>query len=203
MENTLRQIFHKLSSFFGRSEKGSSDHSCHEGDCCYSVTKLFLILCHPMDCSTLGLPISSLSPGVCSNSCPLSQWCHLAILSPAAPFSSYLQSFPASGSFRMSWPFASGRQIIGASASALVLSVNSHSWFSLELTGLISLQSKGLSSIFSSTTVWKHHSLVLSFLYGPTLTLIHDYWKKPQLWLYRPLLPKWCLWFLICCLVAS
>ena len=124
------------------------------------------------------LTCPSLSPGVCSNSCPLSQWCHLAILSPVAPFSSYPQSFSASGSSWMSWFFESCRQIIGASASASALSVNSHSWFPLELTGLISLQSKGLSSIFSSTTVWKHHSLVLSLLYGPTLTLIHDYWKN-------------------------
>ena len=170
--------------------------------CCCSVTKSCSTL-QPCGLQHTRLPCPSVSSGVCSNSCPLSQWCHLAILSPAAPFFSYLQSFPASGSFWMSWLFASGRQIIGASASALVLSVNSHGWFSLELTGLISLQSKGLSSIFSSTTVWKHHSLVLSFLYGPTLALIHDYWKKPQLWLYRPLLPKWCLWFLICCLGLS
>ena len=133
---------------------------------------------HPHGLKHARLLCPPLSPGVCSNSCPLSQWCHLAILCPVAPFSSYPQSFPASGSFWMSWLFASGRQIIGASASASVFSVNSHGWFPLELTGLISLQSKGLSSIFSSTTVWKHHSLVPSLLYGSTLTLIHDYRKN-------------------------
>ena len=93
---------------------------------------------------------SSLSPGVCSNSCPLSQWCHPTILSPAALFSFCLQSFPASTSFPMSQLFASGDQSIGASASASVLNIQG--WFPLGLTGLISLKSKGLSRVFSSTT---------------------------------------------------
>ena len=93
------------------------------------------------------------SPGACSNSCPLSQWCHLTISSSFVPFSSCLQSFPASGSFQMSWLFASGGQSIGASASASVLPMNIQEWFPLRLTGWISLQSKGLSRVFSSTTV--------------------------------------------------
>ena len=100
------------------------------------------------------LPSPSPSPGVCSNSCPLSQWCHLTISSSVVPFSSYLQSFPASGSSPMSLIFVSGGQSIGASAS--VLPMNIQGWFPLGLTGLISLRSKGLSSIFSSTTVQKH-----------------------------------------------
>ena len=84
------------------------------------------------------LPGPSLSPGVCSNSCPLSWWCHPTISSSATPFSSCLQSFPASGSFPMSWFFASGGQSIGASASASVLPLNIQGWFPLGLTGLVS-----------------------------------------------------------------
>ena len=104
----------------------------------------------------------SLSPRVCSNSCPLCQWCYPTISSSAARFSFPLQSFPASGSFPMSRLFASGGQSIGASASASVLPMNIQGWFSLGLTGLISLQSKGLSRVFSSTTIWKHHFLSTS-----------------------------------------
>ena len=98
--------------------------------------------------------LSLLSPRVCSNSCPLSQWYYLTISSSATPFSFCLQSFPASGSFPISWLFASVGQSIGA--SALVLPVNIQDWFPLGLTGLISLQSKGLSRVFSSTTTLKH-----------------------------------------------
>ena len=101
------------------------------------------------------LPCPSPSPGACSNSCPLSQWCHPTISSSVIPFSSCLQSFPVSGSFPMSWLFPSGRQSIGASASASVLPMNIQGWFLLGLTGLISLQSKGLSRVFN-TTVQKH-----------------------------------------------
>ena len=91
------------------------------------------------------LPCPSPSPGVCSNSCPLSQWCHPTISSCVVPFSSCLQSFPASGSFQMSQFFSSGGQSIGASASAPVLPINIQGWFPLRLTSLISLLSKGLS----------------------------------------------------------
>ena len=97
----------------------------------------------------------SLSPGACSNSCPLSQWFHLTISSSVIPFSSHLQSFPASGSFLMRQLFASSGRSIGASASASVLPMNIQDWFPLELTGLISFKSKGLSRIFSNTTVQK------------------------------------------------
>ena len=92
----------------------------------------------------------------CSNSCPLSQWCYLIISSSASPFSFCLQSFPSSRCFPMSWLFASGGQSIGVLASTSVLPVNIHSWFLLGLTGLSSLQSKGLSRVFSSPTVKKH-----------------------------------------------
>ena len=116
------------------------------------------------------------TPRVCSNSCPLSQWCHPTISSSVVPFSSCLQSFPVSGSFPMSWLFESGRQSTGASGSASVLPMNIQDWFPLGLTGWISLQSKGLSRDFSSTTVWKHQFLQCSaFFMIPILTFIHDY----------------------------
>ena len=116
-----------------------------------------------------GLPCPSPSPGIGSNSCPLSQWCHLTISSSVALFSSGPQSFPAAGSFPVSWLFASGGQSIGVSASASVLPMNIQGWFPLGLTGLISLQSKGFPRVFSSTTIQKHqffgaqHSLWSSF----------------------------------------
>ena len=101
-------------------------------------------------------PCPSPTPGVYSNSCPLSQWCHSAISSSIIPFSSCLQSFPASGSFPMSWFFTSGGQSIGVSAWASVLLMNIQDWFPFAWTGWISLQSKGLSRVFSNTTLQKH-----------------------------------------------
>ena len=102
------------------------------------------------------LPCASPTPGACSNSCPSSQWCHPTISSSVVTFFSCLQSFPASGSFPVSQFFASGGQSIGVSASASVLPMNIEDWFPLGLTDWISLQSKGLSRIFSNTTVQKH-----------------------------------------------
>ena len=102
------------------------------------------------------LPCSSPTPGAYSNSCPLSRWCHPTISSSVVPSSSHLQSFPESGSFPNSQFFASGGQIIRVSASVSVLPVNIQDWSPLGLTGLISLQSKGLSRVFSNTTVQKH-----------------------------------------------
>ena len=101
------------------------------------------------------LPCPSSSPEACWNSHPLSQWCHQTISSSVAPFSFCLQSFPASGSFLMNWLFSSGSHI-RASASASVLLLNIQDWFPLELTGLVSLQSKGLSRVLSNTTAQKH-----------------------------------------------
>ena len=124
------------------------------------------------------LPCPSPTPRACSNSWPLSRWCHPTISSSAIPFSSCLQSFPASGSFPMSQLFASGGQNIGVSASASVLSMNIQDWFPLGWTGWISLQSRGFLK-----SLLQHHSskasiLWHSFLYSPTLTSIHDYWKN-------------------------
>ena len=101
-------------------------------------------------------PCPSPTPRVHTNPYPLCQWCHPTILSSVVPFSSCLQSFPASGSFQMSQFFASGCWTIGVSVSASVLPMNIQDWFPLGLTGWISLQSKGLSRVFSNTTVQKH-----------------------------------------------
>ena len=101
------------------------------------------------------LPCPSPTPGPCSNSCPLRWWCHPTISSSVVPFSSCLQPFPAWGSFPMSRLFRSG-QSIGVSASASVLPMNIQDWIPLGWTGWISLQSKGLSRVFSNTTVQKH-----------------------------------------------
>ena len=101
-------------------------------------------------------PCPSPNPRVYSNSCPSSRWCHPTISSSDVPFSSCPQSFPASGSFPVSQLFASGGQSIGVSASSSVLPMNTQDWSPLGWTGWISLQSKGLSRVFSNTTVQKH-----------------------------------------------
>ena len=101
-------------------------------------------------------PCPSPTPRAYPNSCPLSRWCRPTISSSVVPFSSHLQSFPASGSFLVSQLFASGDQSIGVSASTSVLPVNTQDWFPLGWTGWISLQAKGLSRVFSNTTVQKH-----------------------------------------------
>ena len=116
------------------------------------------------------------TPWASSNYCPLSWWCHPAISSSVIPFFSQLQSFPASGSFPVSRLFASGGQSIGASASASVLPMNIQDWFPLGWTGWISLQSKGLSRVFSTAQFKSINSSALSFLHSPTLTSIHDHW---------------------------
>ena len=122
-----------------------------------SVAQSYLTLCDPMDCSMPArLSCPSPTPRVYSESCPSRWWCHPTILSSVDPFSSCLQSFPASGSFPMSQLFASGGQSIGISASALVLTMNIQDWFPVGWTGWISLQSKGLSRVFSNTMVQKH-----------------------------------------------
>ena len=119
------------------------------------------------------LPCPSPVPGACPTSCPSSRWCHPVISSSVIPFSSCLQSFPASGSFPISRLFSSGGQSIGTSASASVLPMNIQNWFPLGLTGLISFLSKRLSS----TTVQKHQFFGTQS-YVSTLTFVHDYWKK-------------------------
>ena len=147
------------------------------------------------------LSCPSPTPRAYSNSCPSSQWCHPTISSSVILFSSCLQSFTASGSSPVSQFSASGGQSIAVSTSALVLPRNIQDWFPLGWTGWISLQSKGLSIVFSNTTVQKHQ------FFGAQLCLwskSHIYtWllEKMYLWLHEPLSAKSYLCFLMCCLV--
>ena len=120
--------------------------------CCCSVAMSCVTLCDLMDYIAHQVLWPLLSPRVCSNSCPLSQWWYLTISSSVTPFFC-LQSFPALGSFPINWLFTSGGQNIRASASASVLLMNIQGWFNLRLTGLISVLTKGLSKAFSSTTI--------------------------------------------------
>ena len=136
--------------------------------CCCSVAKSCV------DCSTSGFPILHYLQ-VCSDLCPLSQWCHPAISSSVALITSCLQSLPASGSFPMSQLFASGGQSIKASASASVLPMNIQDWFPLGLTGWISLLSKDSQESSPAPQFKSIDSLVLSLHYGPTLTSVCDY----------------------------
>ena len=125
-------------------------------------------------------PCPSPTPGAYPNSWPSSRWCHPTISSSVIPLFS-CQSFPASGSFQMSQFFASGGHSIGVSVSSSVLPMNIQDWFPLGWTAWISLLSKGPSRVFSNTTVQSINSLVLSFVYSPTLTSIHDHWKNTTL----------------------
>ena len=144
---------------------GMGRHCCHSGWLNQSVetdTSSVQFSCsvesnslRPQGLQHARLPCPSPSPGTCSNSCPSSWWCYPTITSFVIPFS-HLHFFPASGSFPMNQLLASGGKSIGASASASVLPMNIQDWFPLRLTGWNSLQSKGLSRIFSNTTVQKH-----------------------------------------------
>ena len=131
----------------------------------------------PHELQRARFPCPSPTPGVYPNPCPSSQQCHPTISSSVIPFSSCPQPFPASWSFQMSQLFASGGQSTGASVSPSVLPKNIQDWFSLGLTSWISLQSKGLSKMFSTITVQKHQFFSAQ-LYSPNLTSIHDYKKN-------------------------
>ena len=143
-----------------------------------SATQLCPILCDPMDCSTPGLPVYHQLPGFTQAHV---HWVS-DVIQPFSfsvfPFSSHLHSFPASGSFQMSQFFASGGQNIWVSASASVPPMNIQDWFPLGWTGWISLLSKGLSGSCPTLQFKSINSLALSFLYSPTFTSIHDYWKN-------------------------
>ena len=123
----------------------------------------------PHELQHIRLPCPSPVPGNCSNSCPSSQWCHPTISSSVIPFSSCPPSLPASGSFPMNRLFISGGQSIGAPASASVLP-NTQGWFPLGLNGLISLLPKGLSRVFSCTTIWRHQLFRAVQLSQPYMT---------------------------------
>ena len=158
-------------------------------------------LCDPMDCSMPDSPVLYNLLEFAQTS--LSLWCHPTISSSVAPFSSCPQSFPALGSFPLSWLFASGGQSIGASASVTVLPMNIQDWFPLGLIGWISLQSSSLSRVFSSSTSRKHQ------FFSAHLSLLSNY----HIWYMttritialtiQTLSAKWCLCFLIGCLGLS
>ena len=143
-------------------------------------------------------PCPSPTPGVYSHSCPLSLWCRPTILSSVVPFSSGLQSFPASGSFPMSQFITSGGQRTEAWTSASVLPMHIQDWFPLRLTGLISLLSKGCSGVFSSTTVQKHQFFGTQPSLWSNSHICTWLLEKLLLWLYRTLSSKSCLCFLLC-----
>ena len=153
-----------------------------------------------MNCRLL---CSSLSPRVCSNSCPLSLCWHSTISFSVSAFSFCSQSFPGSASFPMSRFFASGGQSSRASALSSGFPMNIQGLFPLGLTGLMSLQTKGLLRVFSSTTIQNHQFPITQ----PSLwsnSHIHTWLlEKPSHWLYGPLSAKWCLCFLIWCLGFS
>ena len=121
------------------------------------------------------------TPGIYTNPCTWSRWCHPTIWSSVVPFSSCPQSFPASVSFPVSQLFSWGGQSIGVSASTSVLPMNTQDWYLLGWTAWISLQSKGLSRVFSNTTVQKHQISGRGFVHSPTFTSVHDYWKNHRL----------------------
>ena len=149
------------------------------------------------------LPCPSLYPGPCSNSSPLCWWCHTTISTSIVPFSSCLQIFPASESFPGSQLFSSDGRSIGISTSASVLPVNVQDWSLLGWTGWISLQSKGLSRVFSNTTVQKHQFFTTQLNLQSNSHICTWLLKKTWFWLYGPSPAKWCLWFLICWLGLS
>ena len=158
----------------------------------FSVQFSHSVMFDPLQCHGLKhvrLPCPSPTCKACSNSCPLSQWCHPTMSSSVTPFFCP-QSFPTSGSFPVNRLFGSGSQSIGASALASVLSVNIQDWFPLGWTGWISLQPRGLSRVFSNTTVQKHQF----FSAQPSLwSSSHTHtWqlKKTWFWLYRILSAK-------------
>ena len=166
--------------FFSRGSSWPRDGTCISCTSCFAVGFFYPLrpqeapLCHvllfsgsavsnslqPHGLQHARLPYPSPTPRACSNSCPVSQWCHRTISSSVICFSSCLQSLPASGSFLVSWLFTSDGQSIGVSASASVLPMNIQDWFPFGLTGLI-LQSKGLKSLL------QHHSSKTSILWSP------------------------------------
>ena len=180
----------------------SSENGSRILDCC-TVTKSCPTLCDPMDCSTSHSSVLTVFPSLLKfisiESVTLSN--HL-ILYHGSIFFSCLQSFPESGSFPVSQLFASGGQIIGTSVSASVLPMNMSSWFPIGLTGLISFQSKGLSRVFSNTTIKPQFFGTQPSLWSNSH--IHTWLlEKPWIWLCGPLSAKCFLCFLICCLDLS
>ena len=187
VEYTLFKQILKI-SFCPKKEKRMGE-ICYLSSVQFSCSVIFNSL-WPPGLQHARLPCQSSTPSAYSNSCPASWWCHPTISSSGIPFSSHLQSFPASGSFQVSLFLASGGRSIGVSASASVLLMNIQDWFPLGWTGLIYLQSKGLSRIFSNTTIQKHQFFGTQ-LSSQSNSHIHTWpLEKPWPWLDGPLLAK-------------
>ena len=146
--------------------------------CCCSVASHIQLIVTPWSAECQA-SLSTPTPGVCSNLCPSNQWCHPTITSSVVPFSSCLQSFPASGSFPMSQIFASGGQRIGVIATASVLPANIQDWFRIDWFDLLAVQGTLKSS--PTPQLKSINSSVLSFLHSSTLASIHDHWKNHSL----------------------
>ena len=155
-------------------------HEAYHLSSIYYLSYSSILLCISKIYFTKWLPCPSLSPGVCSNSCPLSQWCHPSISSSASLFT-FAFNFPESGSFPMSQLFTPGDQRIAASASASVLPMNIQGWFPLGFTIWSLLKWEGLSKVFSSTTVWKHQFFGAQPSLQSNSHITHDYWKRHSL----------------------
>jgi len=145
------------------------------------VAQSYLTLCNPMNCSTPGLPVHHQLLKFTQTHVHQVVWCHPAISSSVIPFFSGPQSLPASESFPMRQLFAWGDQSTGVSALASVLPKNTQDWFPLGWTGWISLQSKGLSRVFSNTTVQKHEFFSAQLSSQSNSHIIHDHWKNHSL----------------------
>ena len=148
--------------------------------CCFTVTQLCPTLCYLMDCRCQA-SLCFTSPRACSNSCPLSRWCYPTISSSVAHFSSCSQSFPASGSFLVSWLLTSGGQSTGTLASASVLPMNIQDWFPLGWTGSIPCSPRDSQESSPTPQLKGINSSALSLLHSPTLTSIHDHRKNHSL----------------------
>ena len=183
-------------------------HHCHRhlsvcmciDICCCSVAKSSLTLRRPLELQHVRFPCPSLSPRVCSNSCPLSWWCLPSISSFVTLFSFCLQSFPSLGSFPVSWLFSSVGQSHWSFSFSISPSNEYSGLFSFRIDWFDLLVVQGLSRVFSNTTVQKYQF----FGAQPSLWYIHTWQlEKPYLWPYGSLLAKWCLCFLIHCLGLS
>ena len=190
MHGATQNLSWLICTFPARAEWGSTLPSCLSPHTVSSVQFSRSVMSdslQPHELQHTRPPCPSPTPGVHSNSCPSSRWCHPAISSSVFSFSSCPQSLPASESFPMSQLFAWGGQSTGVSALASFLPKNTQDWSPLEWTGWISLQSKGLSRVFSNITVQKHQFFSIqlsSHMYGcvsPILPSIHDHWKNNSL----------------------
>ena len=176
LENSIGCIVHEFTKNLARLSSFHTSYLIYHFSCL--VMSDFL---QSLDCSTPGFLVHHQLPELTQTHVHSSQWCYPTISSSVIPFSSCLQSLPASRTFPESQLLASGGQSIGVPTSASVLPMNIQGWFPVGWTGLILLLSKGLSRAFSNTTVQKHQFFGVQLSCSPTLTSIHDHWKNHSL----------------------